>query len=702
MTNNTVSHRKPWMVMGMIMATITPLLAAVAWSGSQYFLAKNEVLPVYPRLAQWQWASTSQNPAITVLEVADFDGQPGHELLLSQHSWPTEEDPPGGLVLLAADLQTTLCFFDFKYRVLDTDHRQADNDPAAEITVVTQRGLMQFDGHNCQITSVVEFPERVDDAALGDLNNDGITDVVWSVNNNIHTAPWNDLSQPMVRLGFGGEQLQVARLNRTDGDDIIMFNHAITVLNGQSLSTINEIFTPSSAHFSVGDVNGDDMADLVYAEPWEAGITAIDVASGDQIFTAEVDDVTHIQVVDTNDDGADEVLVGEAFWRQIHAFDGTGAVVKVIENPSGNTSMITAADIDSDGRKDVIWGAGHRLQKADFQTGLIEWQNQNIRFPFLLTPLSANDPTPGAWVVAYSHYINHQQSGGAMLLNPNNGSAIGQPFTLPGIELDRLTAVATGDIDGDQAIEICLASEEYGAYLTCLNLDGSLVWELELPLFSGDIIQMEVMDADDNGSQELVAVKNSGQVMLLQGSDGAELWQTPDLLERYPGLGFDGLQWIDGSLWLSLNQELVQINPANGAVIQSYTDSEFSHLQSVDGQTYGIQQGVGLGLVDLSTLSMTQLLHPFTDPVNLLRVADDGNTAVISRAHNFGLGLPYADPIIISLNGSFAPWEVGQMLLYDIEFHGNDALLFGTYTGVTFQSFKNLVDEIFTDGFQSP
>jgi hypothetical protein len=107
------------------------------------------------------------------------------------------------------------------------------------------------------------------------------------------------------------------------------------------------------------DIDGDGRDEIVGAD-FAGNIRAYDVDL--QLMkwstTAGNDEVEAIQVGDIDDDGVQEVVIGDGGFGDLHAFDGrTGEAEGVMSADFGPTD-IAVLDLDMDGRSEVLWGAG--------------------------------------------------------------------------------------------------------------------------------------------------------------------------------------------------------------------------------------------------------------------------------------------------------------------------------------------------------
>jgi hypothetical protein len=127
-----------------------------------------------------------------------------------------------------------------------------------------------------------------------------------------------------------------------------------------ALSSENVAGTEQYSHgLGYGDVNGDGFKDVVVREGWFEG--KADHNSGDWLFhPAELGEpCSHMQVVDVNADGRNDVLSASAhklgiWWHE--QGEGQNFSTHHISNTTAQTHATAMADLNSDGKQDFITG----------------------------------------------------------------------------------------------------------------------------------------------------------------------------------------------------------------------------------------------------------------------------------------------------------------------------------------------------------
>lgn len=137
------------------------------------------------------------------------------------------------------------------------------------------------------------------------------------------------------------------------------------------------------------DIDGDGMAELGVMEDWSF-LWAYDVDRQLPKWSISTFDNDAMRFVDLEDDGRIEMLVGDGQWGSVKAYDTVTLAQKfALGNPEHGVTDVAAFDVDGDGRKEILWGAGatstgpDHFYVGDWQAGTREWESPHLDGPFL-------------------------------------------------------------------------------------------------------------------------------------------------------------------------------------------------------------------------------------------------------------------------------------------------------------------------------
>ena len=129
------------------------------------------------------------------------------------------------------------------------------------------------------------------------------------------------------------------------------------------ISSVNVKGTDSFSHgIGFGDVNMDGIKDVVITDGWFEGKK--DLSSGDWIFYEATlgEPCSHMQILDVNGDGKNDVVSASAhalgvWWHeQINVNRSIAFKTHLISNATSQTHSTIMADIDGDGKEEMITG----------------------------------------------------------------------------------------------------------------------------------------------------------------------------------------------------------------------------------------------------------------------------------------------------------------------------------------------------------
>lgn len=408
--------------------------------------------------------------------------------------------------------------------------------------------------------------------AVADVDDDGQNEIVLTSDYDLYVFSGEGVMERHI-TGVGGKDVVVAQM---DGDQALEI--AVTDGNVVDTGTWTVQWTWSGGFgiiVEAADIDDDNMAELIAAESWTY-IWAHDVDRQLPKWSISLGDLAAIHVADIDDDTVQEVLVGEGQWGDILAFDTVTLQQEwTIYNPEHGVTDVAVGDVDGDGTTEVLWGAGatstgdDHLYVADWKTQQIEWQNVHLDGPFIGPETGDLDGDGLSEVVAVTWESESGYGSGRILVfDGQNGDLRALSDEIVGglswtgtrdlrlqdvdqdgrleilVAADRLYdgvievydfnpdntftliwtngtqpssafgCVSTADIDNDSELEVVGGS---GGHLYVYDFNtGTEEWKSLY--MSGTVTDLELVDADQDGTVELIGLVNDKDIYIFDGS----------------------------------------------------------------------------------------------------------------------------------------------------------------------------------------
>lgn len=265
------------------------------------------------------------------------------------------------------------------------------------------------------------------------------------------------------------------------------------------------------------DIDADGRDELIVAENTDA-VRAFDVELQLQKWEIPIFDVGSARVADIDQDGAQEILVGDGQWGGVHAFDPvTLAEEWAVESPDAGVSQIAVVDVDGDGDLELVWGAGggstgpDHLRVTEWQTGAVRWQSIHLDGPFVGPEVGDLDGDGvEEMVVVSSDSEDGQESGRIVVIDGQTLTtrAISQSVA-GGNSATGVQDVAVRDLDGDGRPEILVATDRgYDGVIEAYRFSAAnaftLLWTSQIAAEVSALRSIEVADIDGDGEAEVL------------------------------------------------------------------------------------------------------------------------------------------------------------------------------------------------------
>lgn len=417
-----------------------------------------------------------------------------------------------------------------------------------------------------------------------------------------------DGADELAMIGSGGLSLfnpngsLIANYPSMTGTDIVIGqmdsdpSWEIAVTDGTVLdfdSGLVQCTWPHGFGFQMGlsDFDFDGMDELIFSEI--AGFAwAFDIDTCLPKWSFPIFNVGAITVGDSNGDGLDELIIGEAQWGDILSIDLVTQVQNwSIDNPEHGTTSVALADPDRDGQTEVIWGAGatssgqDNMFVGDIATQTREWESVDHTGPWLGPLLGDVDGDGVEEVVVASMESNSGYDGGLIVvLEQASFVPTVSPETLSGRAISDMNLV---DVDGDSDMEILIAGD-YWIEVYDYSAAGTFtkVWDYGAYASNPTYISVDAYDIDGDGTLEIIAGTTESaetNIYVYDYNTEAEEWMSAqmgtywDRAEELAMGDFDGDGQIeiavmveDGALYVFANDGTLEVNiPGNFTALQA-------------------------------------------------------------------------------------------------------------------------------------
>lgn len=345
-----------------------------------------------------------------------------------------------------------------------------------------------------------------------------------------------------------------------------------------------DVHDSSFGNSAMADIDFDGKLEIVFScYRSDSTIYALNAEDGSLLWkynTGGCNDVAPI-IYDVDMDGTLEVILPSSCVPKTFCFDGPTGNVEWVTTLHGSDSPPTIADIDNDGKPEILHGNfSGWVTCLNGEDGSIAWDfqaDQNCWIQTAPAILDVDNDGQLDFVVAnWSFGTNHKifcfrgdnhallwesdlpddvmyhgaafadidgdgfmelaigtYDGTLLVLNAEDGSlkwdyAVSNPLYAGG-------AVSIADLNNDLHYEI-VYFDYY--HLEVLDSQGNLFWEYTIPSYGQSFRGAAISDVNNDDTLDVVFGTSKGDVIALNGSSGEELWLV-DLAAHHDSAEFD-------------------------------------------------------------------------------------------------------------------------------------------------------------------
>ena len=536
---------------------------------------------------------------------------------------------------------------------------QYDSDPALEVAVCSGSNIQIYDGKGLFVQRTIGTgAASIVGLNYSDVDRDGTPEFVFTDGSGLWIYDAVTGTQEFFGPSLGGSDVAVGNVDTDPDMEIVVGRGDSTgyVLNG--LTRAIEWSNPSGFGQLVrlANLDADPALELVAAFAWSR-ITVYDV----DIHTAKYEistpiDIAAVQAVDVEGDGPIEVVYGDGQWGFVRVFNGqSGAFKWSVANPEHGITDIAFGDLDGDGVKELVFGAGYtstgpdHLYVVDQPTQAIEWQSLDFSGPFYALDYGDVD-VDGQKEILFGAFESDSGYGDGLYfvhdartkrLEYTSGPSTGGSW-------NGLWRIRNANVDADPQPEIFITgSNAYDGMVICY--DGLTHSEQfrTTPLDGQSVTALALADVDLDGRLEIVASvrkEHSGApgtyVYVYDARTGALEWQSPSIGTYWANLSLLRVGNVDADP----NPEIVVAEFGGGvSVIDGVT--HVRQLESVDLNVTALEvkniQGSSVAeiilgneagilfLIDPSTGGVVQTLGSYGARIRGLAFAQVGGTGAL-------------------------------------------------------------------------
>lgn len=297
---------------------------------------------------------------------------------------------------------------------------------------------------------------------------------------------------------------------------------------------------------ALADLDGDDRSEIVAGGGWQkfGGVNELDGFVTALRPPAEPGGEPEVAWDVALPEDVDSLAVGSVMGQQTIVAGQRGALgggsglfaldlsgqTRWFFRTGGRVSDVLVADLDGDGRSEIVEGAEDSRLAVHDRDGALMWQTRVLgKGGPSVSTVAAGDLTAesGKEIAAGTSELDQEGPDGRLHLYSSSGHRLWSR-DIGG----TVGEVAIADVDKDGAAEVLVAAAAKGisnvnGVAGRYDAEGNVVWERPVP--TGQRTSLSLTDLNADGVDDLVLTRSSvfhgGAVLAVDGTTGADLWK---------------------------------------------------------------------------------------------------------------------------------------------------------------------------------